>query len=239
MAHGDLESKESFKKNFNKNDIKELVQEISDLNEGKEIHLIIPRVETSLVEDHIVVEYQFHGSRTSSSMIIDSKPSPSGFRHSDIENRIHTGQQGLFNSTDCGFHVCQLIPILGNMVANGVEINPDTINANLPPESALAIAIDKLKKLEDIYSQRVDNKKFFHTTFGCQFFSFLGHSANTKLAAVREILRSIGDEVDDILPEGQNLASKSLRSAALQGTLGSVVQEYLDAKKAHRASFSV
>jgi hypothetical protein len=228
MAHGDLETK--FAYNLNRNEIDELINEIKIFFKDKEIHFIIPRVEASLVEDHNVIEY--HNVSKGSSMIIDSKKIPSGFKHSDIANRIHTERQGFFNSTDCGFHVSQLIPVLNQMISKDIEINSENINAEFPQDSAQALAIHKLEQLKSIYTRRVQNKELFHSTLF--FFKCFGYSAQSKLDAVDQILENIKNKSDIF-----NGLNEKEAEPAMQGVLGSVVEEYLDAIQASTQKMTI
>lgn len=223
MAHGDLENKRTFQFNLKREEIDEIIKHLKLSYSHKDIHFIIPRVETSLLEDHIVIEY--HDVSKGNSMIIDSKPTPSGFRHSDISNRIHTGRQGTFNSTDCGFHVCQTIPVLNQMISQNIEINPENIIGELPQNSDQALAIHKLEKLEKLYTRRVGDKEYFHTTL--LFFKF-GYSAEQKLPAVKQILINIKNHEQDLFKYLDPIP----KEAAKEGVLGSVVQEYLEATQA-------
>ncbi|MBA3536321.1 MAG: hypothetical protein H0T84_06915 [Tatlockia sp.] len=227
LAHGDLKTK--FEHNLNQSEIAELIEQVKLTYKDKEIHFIIPRVETSLLEDHNVIEY--HNVSKGSSMIVDSKRAPSGFKHSDIANRIHTERQGFFNSTDCGFHVAQLIPVLNRMIKQDIEITSDNINAELPQDSAQALAIHKLEKLKSLYARRVDDKEFFHTTF--LFFKW-GYSAASKGQAVSRILINIKNQEQDLFKYLNPIDIE----AAKQGVLGGVVQEYLNAIEASAQNLS-
>ncbi len=223
MAHGDLVAKESFNFNLKKKEVDEILAQVTLWNPGKEIHLIVPRVETSLLEDHIVIEYR--DVSKGNTLIIDSKPAPSGFRHSDVANRIHTERQGLLNSSDCGFHVCQTIPNLNKMISEGVKINAENINNFLLSDSK-SLVLHKLEHLKNIYTKRLENNKFYNTTFSFFNFKFnweLGYPVDIKLKAVEEVLENIINN-ENIL----DLSSEQLKGAAQQGTLGRIVSEYLD-----------
>ncbi|MBA2710802.1 MAG: hypothetical protein H0U57_09450 [Tatlockia sp.] len=221
MAHGSLTQKGSYQTNFTQNDIDNIIKKLQLDYLGKQIYFIIPRVETSLFEDHIVIEYR--DIKQDINLIIDSKPAPSGFLHSDVAHRIHTEKQKILNTQDCGFHVCQTIPVLHQMIAENIEINVENIVNNLPDESALSLVQHKLQKLEIEYSRRVVNRNFYHKTF-C-FFEF-GFSAEIKLQAVRQMLKNI-EEKNPIFAHLNDIQ----KDAAQQGTLGSTVKEYLDASE--------
>ncbi|MBA2656810.1 MAG: hypothetical protein H0U70_07460 [Tatlockia sp.] len=227
MAFEDLATKGSFQSNFCENDLKSILDHHKNYS-IKPIHLIIPRVETGFLEDHIVIEYQ---NSEGSKLIIDSKSSPSGCQHPDSNLRIHTGRQHFFNTEDCGFHVNQGIPVLIGLIKNNQEINLDNLQNDLAvAENLSPLVLNKLEKLQAIYASRNHEGKQQYKTFGF----FCGHLASDKLQAVNKILANIKFKVD--LFTG---FSPIEIDAAQQGVLGKTVQDYLDAVRESSSALTI
>ncbi len=222
-ADKSLKNKGSFQSNFTRSELKLLVNVCKQIP-GKTIHLIAPRVESTLsTEDHIVMEYQKVAGEQSSRLIIDSKGFLSGATHPSI-TRIPIGSQELFNSTDCGLHVNQIIPIVYNLLREKLPINSVNITSRL---DRAPIDLIKLRELKDIYTERVAKGKHQHQTMG--FFKF-GEPALDKLAAITKVLDNIDAHRPNLF---QNLKPQE-RKAARKGMLGTILDSYIR----HRSKYS-
>ncbi|MBA2652386.1 MAG: hypothetical protein H0U73_08990 [Tatlockia sp.] len=232
MAHGELATNgtSSYRSDFKAEEIAEITQSFH-----LPVHVIIPRIETGMRENHIVIEYQKPGG---SRLVIDSKPAPSGLNHQDIENRINTGRQGFFNAEDCGYHVIQTIPILRSFIKEKILINQENIENALTAAGDRSLAKNKLSKLETIYSDRVfkgDEKYPLNRLISCfSFFSYFGYLPSVKQAAVHQILINIstGKDLFSTLTDEQ-------KGAAKEGVLGKTVQEYLDSTESAEQTLSL
>lgn len=226
-ADSSLENKGSFKSNFTSSELELLVNVCKQIP-GKTIHLIAPRVESTLsTEDHIVIEYRKVAGEQSSKLIIDSKDFPSGTNHPLIK-RIHIGSQSWRNSTDCGLHVNQIIPIVYNLLKEKLPINSDNITSRL---DRAAIDLIKLRELKDIYTERVAKGKHQHQTMG--FFKF-GEPASDKLTAITKVL----DNIDARRPNLFQDLEPQERKAARKGMLGSILDRYIRHSSQHSPAVS-
>ncbi|MGQ3892285.1 hypothetical protein [Legionella sp. CNM-4043-24] len=221
---------------LNEEDIKSILASQQTLHPTKTIHLIAPRIEASIREDHIVIDYSISppnqvdedgftllSNNKKSRLIIDSKSYPPLFvPYPDIE-RLCLGNQSLTNSTDCGLHVIHTVPRLISLIENNQEITPDALPASaLIPE----ITIDRLRELQAGYQRRVENNENHrYTTLGI----FKGGvRPSVKLSAVNKLIKNIQENQDDVLKE---LDARE-REAVKQGTLSKIVNRYLSHRPA-------
>ncbi|WP_133138521.1 hypothetical protein [Legionella genomosp. 1] len=217
-VHHSVAKKGTYVTNFKKEELDEILNHIKSLHPNKPVHMISPRVESGLREDHIVIEYTCH-DKVSKTCIIDSKSSPSGRSHAEV-SRIHTEKQAFLNSTDCGFHVVSTIPILGDIIRNNQPINQTSLRNHLQvADFEHSIAYEKLKKLHDIYSDRTASGDKKHSTL---FFFRFGILPSVKKASVEKILENI-DNGRDIFTG----MSKPEIEAAKDSVLGETVKEYM------------
>ncbi|KTC68103.1 hypothetical protein Lbir_2705 [Legionella birminghamensis] len=218
-AHHSVANKGSFRFNFKPEELAEILNHVKALYPGKTIHLISPRVESGFREDHIVIEYSCHANCLKT-CIIDSKSSPNGRGHAELA-RIYTEKQHFFNSTDCGYHVIRTIPLLWDMIRNHRPINQNTLRQYISSSDfEHSIALQKLKKLHEIYSFRAANGDKKHTTF---LFFRGGFLPSIKQASVEKILENIDKGETDIF----NGMSETEKKAAKDSVLGETVREYL------------